>query len=280
MTLVRHIRAAIPPKLKASLIGNAFAKRLLHLAIKKQQCRQHPYAPHTFHFDGHRNLGWSLGGLADTEKPYVAVASRILAKINAHTVWDVGANVGFWTMFFAAYRPTISRVVAYEPDAINLQWLTRNVEAFDESRVLVRTFALSSSKGSAVFQTDPITGATGTLETGETFISTHYGQKSPPISVRTTTIDDEIRHGIPPPDFIKLDVEGHEYDVLRGAPNAIRMKRPLILLEMTGPRSQATFTLLTQHAYRLFNPITCEHLAQPEYEVLAIPEERAMELGF
>ena len=55
------------------------------------------------------------------------------------------------------------------------------------------------------------------------------------VEVRTETLDDLVSSGqVPPPDFVKMDVEGAEHDVLTGAVSVLQKHKPVILLSTHG----------------------------------------------
>ena len=137
-------------------------------------------------------------------------------------VYDVGANVGFFTLLAARLAGRSGRVYSFEPVPRNLQYLRKHVEANAASTVTVMDIALSSRKGTARFASahNPSIGrldASGDVE------------------VRTETIDDLVSSGqIPPPAFVKMDVEGAEHDVLTGAVSVLQKHKPVILLSTHG----------------------------------------------
>jgi FkbM family methyltransferase len=133
------------------------------------------------------------------------------------------------------------------------------------------TSALSSQTGSATFQADPFTGSTGTLESGPTFISKWYGQKSEMVSIPVTTADELVSQGTSPPDFVKIDVEGHELSVLEGATETLRQHRPMLMMEVTA-NAEAVGRLLADLSYELVDPANGQKLSRPQAATAAIPK--------
>lgn len=71
-------------------------------------------------------------------------------------------------------------------------------------------------------------------------------------SVLTVTLD-WLAEQLPPPDLIKIDVEGAEFEVLSGARLLLQEKRPIILCEVCKEKSEAVTGLLNDHKYTLFD---------------------------
>lgn len=126
-------------------------------------------------------------------------------------VFDVGANVGAYALLFAQWVGATGHVYAFEPAPDARRGLERHVRLNRAGdRVTVRGEAISAIPGTAMFraagpQGDNRIVAGAAAETRET------------IAVRTTTIDEVCRIGALCPALIKIDVEGAELDVLRGA---------------------------------------------------------------
>jgi FkbM family methyltransferase len=130
------------------------------------------------------------------------------------TVLDVGANVGAYTLMFATKVGDKGRVFAFEPAPDACEGLRTHVtlNGFDE-RVTIVPAAVAASVGNASFAIHPSGGASS-LALGSVDTPTR-------ISVATETIDNVCKaHGLLP-GVIKIDVEGAELDVLKGARNTL-----------------------------------------------------------
>lgn len=226
------------------------------------------------YFEGLRNVGWNFAQLGGAEAPVFEFARRYLDSLEEPIcAWDIGANVGLWSLFLAGHS-NVSQVVCYEPDEINLRLLSLNRDRNAlASRLDVRAIALSDKAGKAVFHSDAVTGSTGSLESGTRFIEQHYSAITHPVNVVVSTVDDEVQAGTAAPQFLKIDVEGHELALLRGARSTLSEHRPMLLIEVTNHVEEVAH-LLTAAGYRLVNPKTRTELHSPAYMTAAIPSER------
>jgi FkbM family methyltransferase len=279
MNLLSVFRTAIPRSMRTAMLRDRRTHRMLCAFVKRNQLRQHPHCRYSLGFDGHKCLGWALGGLESWERESFAFCSELFRALRPSVVWDVGANCGAWTLWFAGQEHCVTSIYAFEPDPANLSMLRANVSRNElGSLVTIRGVALSSKVGEAVFKSDPFTGSTGSLESGETFVERHYDRSPESLVIRTSTIDAETANGLIPPDFLKIDVEGHEYDLLLGADAVLSMRRPAMLLEAEGRRAEDAIALLREREYRFFCPISRRERTTPSHELAAIPSERVSDL--
>jgi FkbM family methyltransferase len=171
-------------------------------------------------------------------------------------VWDIGANDGFFSLIASRLVGASGCVCAYEPLPRNVAILRRHVALNHAGNVHVSALAISSSPGSARFRAGAHPAMGSLADGGE-------------IEVATDTVDGLIdRCGMPPPNFIKMDIEGGEVEALRGADRCLRTYRPIILLAAHGAaRYDECLSILTGHGYR------CETVYQNQqagdYAVLA-----------
>jgi FkbM family methyltransferase len=153
--------------------------------------------------------------------------------------WDVGANVGFYTLLLAELVGRSGRVFAFEPVPHNVELLRRHVEMNGYQNVRIFPCALGDFDGDAGF--DPGTNkAVGHMAAG--------GQ----LKVSCQRADTLLAAGeVEVPDVIKIDVEGAEGGVLRGACTAMQ-NRPMVFLATHGEMvHRACIDLLRANGYTI-----------------------------
>jgi FkbM family methyltransferase len=136
---------------------------------------------------------------------------------------------------------------------------------------IIRPVAVSSQTGNATFYSDVVTGATGSLNKNHDFVGRFYRASMVEIEVRTTTVDAEISSGAPPPQFMKIDVEGHELAVLRGARRTLSEHRPFLIFETTSNHEEVG-DLLQQLGYMMLD-LSGAPLDVPRFNTIGIPAE-------
>jgi FkbM family methyltransferase len=135
---------------------------------------------------------------------------------------DVGANVGFYTY---ALSRRFKRVYAFE---IN-EAITGPIAQYNPGNIELIHCGLSSSAGTARFYV-PVSG--GVAQTGWASLyrdNLPGAEKLIERDVRVAPLDDFKISAV---DFIKIDVEGHEIEVLKGAAATIEASRPIVLVEL------------------------------------------------
>jgi FkbM family methyltransferase len=159
---------------------------------------------------------------------------------------DLGANAGAFAIAMARTVGPGGRVYAFEPIPENLDVLLeaarlaalRNIEPF--------RMGLSDRSGQAEF----------VIPEAEAFAGYYLARIATPddkgsrVDVPLETLDALLASGrLPPPAFIKCDVEGHELAVLRGAVALMERHAPNWYIEVTRPTSQEVFEFLLAHGY-------------------------------
>ena len=154
-----------------------------------------------------------LGRLSrDYESPFSK--QLMLACRQGDVVWDVGANVGLYTVSFADWVGPSGKVFAFEPDAMNLPKLRSACGG--RSNIEVCAFGLSDKTERRTFLGDGGDGTTSrVLQPGEPV-------PRGAVEVELQTGDDALQGAKAQfPDIIKVDVEGHELSVLKGLQGAL-----------------------------------------------------------
>lgn len=176
---------------------------------------------------GNRGYLWTVGAghqacwLGTFEEHRQLALSQLLRKGDCFL--DVGAHAGFFTLLGSRLVGPEGTVVAFEPLPANLDFLRLHVELNRVENVTVFDAAVSDSQGAASF-------AEGS--------NTHTGGLSPNGAIRVRTVKlDELRADglIATANVIKIDVEGAELQVLRGAEELLRhAKMRAVLLSAHG----------------------------------------------
>jgi len=151
----------------------------------------------------HRQLAWNA-------EEYAAFKAAVQPGA---TVLDVGANLGAYTVLFARWVGPQGRVIAFEPAPASRDGLERQLALNGAAdRVAVRPEAVAAAGGVRPFRADAMQGDN----------RLNVGDAGPGvILVETTSLDEFCAREDVNPDVIKIDVEGAELDVLRGARTTI-----------------------------------------------------------
>ncbi|HZS49613.1 MAG TPA: FkbM family methyltransferase [Bryobacterales bacterium] len=192
---------------------------------------------------------WAAGGFKRYEPEQVACFEKLIHP--GDCIFDVGANVGFYAIWFSRLA-VAGRVVAFEPDPANVELLRRNLELNKVCNVAVEPCAVSDYAGERRFAVDSATGSTGTLESHQTYGSRLEGGPQMFATVRTTTLDEAAReYGYPA--LMKIDVEGHELAVLKGARQVLGSPclRALAVEVSNASTRTSVYALLREHGFQL-----------------------------
>ena len=153
------------------------------------------------------------------------IMSRVKKRM---TVLDVGANIGYYTVLMASRVGPSGRVVAFEPNPRMVDELRYNIELNNFSNVSIQRIALSDVSGSAIlFLPEAGNEGFGSMRQNKNF------EASQEISIKTEKLDDVLEGlEIEAVDFAKIDVEGAERLVFRGAKKLLSGKlKPTIVFE-------------------------------------------------
>lgn len=166
---------------------------------------------------------------------------------------DVGANIGVYGFTFRSLTENPD-VLLIEPDERNVRLLRRTIARSAVRNVKVLQSAASDTSGMTTFYADDITGATGSIAISESksFIFRHHRRTPKSVTVQCVTLDSLFQHAGQDPEFIKIDVEGAEMNVLRGAVEILSRSFPALFFECDANRSQAS-TFLQDKGYVFFD---------------------------
>lgn len=197
--------------------------------------------------------------LGHYESQKQALVSRLIGP--GMTVFDIGANVGFYTLAFAKLVGSQGEVWAFEPDCRNVSYLLAHVDRNHLGNVKVVQAAVGGCPDVVSFQRG-INSSVGKVGASSAYF------------VPQVTLDDLWRNGdVRTPDLMKIDVEGAEHNVLEGAQRILAERAPRIVLSLHGDdQKRRCSELLRELGYVLYSldgkPLT-EII---EDEIYALPQ--------
>jgi FkbM family methyltransferase len=138
-------------------------------------------------------------------------------------ILDVGANIGLVSLLLARRFP--DRVIhAFEPNPTTFETLEANIARNGANKVLCHRYAVSDADGTVMFDNDPIARGTASISRDG---SRHAAE------VPAITLDSFVaKHAISSIGLLKIDVEGYETLVFRGAKHVLNEIRPSIYFEV------------------------------------------------
>jgi len=177
----------------------------------------------------------------------------------ARDMIDIGANIGFFTVFGARFL-TIGKVLAIEPTSGALKRLVSNATLNGVSdRVIVFNGAVSSEPGELTLNVLPDREEYSSLS--QIVHPAVSGEATIPEKVSISTVDLLVaQYGLNPA-LMKVDVEGYEERVFRGARNTLTKFRPVVISELNnamlmklGTNALEVVSQFNQLGYTVTNP--------------------------
>lgn len=171
---------------------------------------------------------------------------------------DIGANIGIYTKILSEKVMAQGRVYSIEPVPQTFSLLTHCVKKLGLGNVKLLNIGISDSNRSVSMVVPPYAGG------GENFYMAHIVASSPKdvnkntFEVKVQTLDSIFSEADEKVTFIKCDVEGHEWPVIRGAQKTIERTKPAWLIEISdNPDISSTdahkvFSCLQENGYLPF----------------------------
>lgn len=193
-------------------------------------------------------------------------------------VWDVGANLGLFAFSAAAQAGPTGLVLAIEPDI----WLaglmnrsSREIACKKLPAAPVKILCASVSSAVRLGEleiaeraraSNHLSGISGSSQTG----GNRHLQPTVSLSL------DFLLNSFPAPQVLKIDVESHEGEVLRGASGMLSTIRPVIWCEVDPMNSEAVTDVFQQNEYRMFGAALTPPpvIKRAWWNTLAVPGEK------
>jgi len=151
------------------------------------------------------------------------------------TFYDLGSNIGFFSLIAARLVGPSGHVIAFEADPEIAARASENLAYNNFSHAIVEQKAVWSAPGVVKFERAQTSASP---DRGLGHIASSSAPSLNTISVEAVSLDQYISSH-PLPDFLKCDVEGAEVEVFEGADRLLREKRPVLLVEMHSSENHA-----------------------------------------
>lgn len=211
----------------------------------------------TFHC---RRIGidWSASAFPDILTRHMLFEGMyqedVLAALRAiirpgDTIFDVGGHHGLMAVVSARAAGPLGTVITFEPNPLSRQQIEHHARLNRVSNIRIEPIALSDRSGEHEFFVQ-----SGDVSWNSTLIrefadaENTAGRHIEKITVQTMTLDDYVARSGLVPRVIKIDTEGSEFMVLRGAANTIRVQRPVLIMEFNPASAQAAQTTIHEYA--------------------------------
>ena len=253
-TIISRVADWVPRNLKIGVRGNhdspSRVANAIHSLLNRLPAERYPILACGGVLKGFRmRVDWQIHrsfAYGSWEPEVVDAIERNVTR--GMTAIDVGAHGGFYSLLFSKMVGTEGRVFAFEPLPANIRVLEENILLNDIHNIYSRHEAVADISGKLTFQfphhnLSLVAGPVAAGDSLGTFL------------VPCISLDDFMRQECVSVDFIKMDVEGAETDVLRGARNLLNAFHPCMMIELHDDDKHAgahpAVVLLEDAGYRI-----------------------------
>lgn len=228
-------------------------------------------ANHVFYYDNDKNKPFYVSNRTLLRTPYTFQNPNIngfyekqqvstfyhslVPRDRPFTLVDIGAQSGLYTLY-AKYRPN-GRFIAFEPYMPSFECLEENIKLNKLQNVECINKAVANFCGEATLNVCESHSGLNTLGSNPNRFNDIRKER-----VQVVTLDKEFYEKRIPVDFIKIDTEGGEYDVIKGSRETLLTYKPIILLEIVennlkafGKTPEDLYSLLLEFGYSRFTKI-------------------------
>jgi FkbM family methyltransferase len=208
--------------------------------------------------------GFKIGGNLGFLHARITDRDRFLMTMNlsGKTVYDVGSHIGKLTLFFSKAVGDTGKVISFEPNPEAFEIMRKNVEMNGLTNVKLIKQGLAEKRDTVLLVYGRSDSGLGTMNPAkqERLINDNLGIKTTAALVDVCPLDELIlANSLPDPDFIKIDVEGYEYNALLGMQETLYRCKPSLLVEVHRASNEQgiieakrkIITLLMTHDYEI-----------------------------
>jgi FkbM family methyltransferase len=252
--IISRVAECIPLSIKIALRGDRGSPsrlaNIVHSFLNRLVEERYPILPCGGVLKGLRmRVDWRL----HRSFAYGSWEPEVVRSIRKHvmpgtTVLDIGAQSGFYSLLLSRLVGPAGMVFAFEPLPANFRILQENMNLNDIRNVKIRREAVSERSGEISFEFphNEISLVAGPLLEGDDLGT---------FQVPSITLDDFVRQTGHSIQFVKMDVEGAETSVLKGAVQTLRTLHPSMVVELHYDHCQdglhPTISLLKEFGYQI-----------------------------
>lgn len=252
--IISRVAEYIPLRIKVALRGDRAAPSRLantiHSFLNRLVTERYPILPCGGVLKGFRmRVDWQL----HRSFAYGSWEPEVVRSIQDHVhpgtrVLDIGAQSGFYSLLLSRLVGPEGMVFAFEPLPANFRILEENLSLNSIQNVMIRREAVSDLSGNIIFEfpREEVSLIAGPLLESDNLAT---------FQVPAISLDDFVRDTGRPIQFIKMDVEGAETAVLRGAVQTLKAFHPSMVIELHHDLPQdglhPAITLLTELGYQI-----------------------------
>ncbi|HJS29140.1 MAG TPA: FkbM family methyltransferase [Anaerolineales bacterium] len=197
---------------------------------------------------------WESLQILGHESSIFSALSKIIKP--GWVVYDIGANIGVYAVFFSRRVGTRGYVYCLEANPLCVYFLRANLELNRIENSDILPAALVDRSGKTDFRIDYGNCSIGTAG-GSVFYARRPGQE---VGVHGYSFDALLEgYSLKKPDLIKIDIEGAEAQAVEGMEQTLARHRPVLLIEIHGREpAEQTLRLLDEAGYRFDDPAAGE----------------------
>jgi FkbM family methyltransferase len=224
---------------------------LLRLFGDRDVLIRHHWTGQDFYLNLFKHKGYWFYGKR-REMGSLVMFSKIISP--GWKVCEVGGHIGYFSLFFKSLVRD-GEVIVFEPGQNNLPYIRRNVHG---KNITLVEIAVGLETGQLILYLDSLTGQNNSILNDFKGLKSNIARSFikvtvTPSEVECISLDQFYAEEDNGPDFIKIDVEGAEFDVLAGAKKCIQRRLPAIMVEVQFKEAEVS-EFLSGLGYLLFDP--------------------------
>jgi FkbM family methyltransferase len=197
---------------KIDLIRNTNNKILNHMQVKQINVFGYKLILDKFDTNGYSLMKVNKNNELDIIKNIIKEGDIVI---------DVGANIGFFTLFFRSLVGNTGKIIAFEPEKNNFDILKKNIEINNLQNIEIHNLGLGSENKNLRMLLSENVGEHRIYNENSSKSSSNsdiINENTKFTDVKVVRLDDYVKTA----NFIKFDAEGYEIEILRGMPNLLK----------------------------------------------------------